>query len=58
MPSAVADRLGELGADLWSMAQSLADGRLAGEQATLDAARAQLEAAKTDAADQVDPHTA
>ena len=57
-PSAVADRLAELGAEIWSCALELANGRLATERDALDAARLQLEADKAEAAELADQVTA
>ena len=57
-PSAVADRLVELGAEIWSSALELANGRLATERDALDAARLQLEADKAEAAELADQVTA
>ena len=58
VPPAVADRLAELGAEVWSAALELANGRLATEREALDAARRQLEADKTEAAELADQVTA
>ena len=57
-PPAVADRLAELGAEVWSAALELANGRLATERDALDAARRQLETDKTEAAELADQVTA
>ena len=57
-PTAIAERLGELGADIWSMALELANGRLASEREALEGARIQLEAEKTEAAEMADQVTA
>jgi len=57
-PSAVADRLAELGAKIWSSALELANGRLAIEREALEAARLQLEADKAEAAELADQVTA
>jgi len=57
-PSAVADRLAELGAEIWSSALELANGRLATEREALEAARLQLEADKAEAAELADQVTA
>jgi len=57
-PSAVADRLAELGAEIWSSALELANGRLAIEREALEAARLQLEADKAEAAELADQVTA
>ena len=53
-PAAVADRLAELGAEIWSSALELANGRLATERDALEAARLQLEADKLEAAELAD----
>ena len=53
-PSAVADRLAELGAEIWTSALELANGRLATEREALDAARLQLEDDKLEAAELAD----
>lgn len=53
-PPAIAERLGELGADIWSMALTLANGRLTGEREALEAARVLLEAEKSEAAELAD----
>jgi len=57
-PSAVADRLAEFGAEIWSSALELANGRLATEREALEAARLQLEADKAEAAELADQVTA
>jgi len=57
-PCAVADRLAELGAEIWSSALELANGRLATERDALEAARQQLEADKAEAAELADQVTA
>ena len=57
-PSAVADRLTELGTEIWSAALELANGRLATEREALEAARLQLEADKAEAAELADQVTA
>ena len=57
-PSAVANRLAELGAEIWSSALELANGRLATERESLETARLQLEWALKDfEADRVDKAT-
>ena len=56
-PSAVADRLAELGTEIWSSALELANGRLATEREALEAARLQLEADKAEAAELADQVT-
>ena len=57
-PPSITDRLGELGADIWSMALELANGRLASEREALEAARVQLEAETAEAAEMADQVTA
>ena len=57
VPTAIGERLGELGADIWSMALELANGRLASEREALEAARVQLEAEKAEAAEMADQVT-
>ena len=57
-PTVIAERLNELGADIWSMALELANGRLASERETLERARIQLEAEKAEAAEMADLVTA
>ena len=56
-PSMVAERLGELGTEIWSAALELANGRLAGEREALEAARLQLESDKAEAAELADQVT-
>ncbi len=56
-PTAVADRLTEFGAEIWSLALKLANARLAAERESLDAARVQLEAEKQEAAELADQVT-
>ncbi|WP_338716514.1 DNA-binding protein (plasmid) [Raoultella ornithinolytica] len=48
-PQAVADRLAELGSDLWTIALDLANARLAVEREGLEKARAELEADRAEA---------
>jgi len=57
-PSVVADRLAELGTEIWSSALELANGRLATEREALETARLQLEADKAEAAELADQVTA
>ncbi len=57
-PPAVADRLAELGTEIWSCALELANGRLAAEREALEAARLQLETDKAEAAELADQVTA
>ncbi|WP_322075514.1 DNA-binding protein [Burkholderia cenocepacia] len=56
-PQAIADRLGELGVELWAVALDLANGRLATEREALEAARVELEAARQEAAELADQLT-
>lgn len=53
-PQAVLDTLETLGAEVWAVALDLATARLAGERETLATARAEMEAARRDAADLAD----
>jgi hypothetical protein len=53
-PPAIAERLVELGADIWAAALELANGRLTAEREALDAARAQMEAESAEAAELAD----
>ena len=57
-PSAVADRLAELGSEIWTSALELANGRLVTEREALEAARLHLEADKAEAAELADQVTA
>ena len=57
-PSMVAERLTELGAELWSAALELANARLDSEREALEAARLQLESDKAEAAELADQVTA
>ena len=57
-PSAVADRLAELGSEIWTSALELANGRLVTEREALEAARLHLEADKAEAAVLADQVTA
>ena len=57
-PPAVAERLAELGAELWAAALELANGRLAAEREALETLRIQLEAEKVEAAELADQVTA
>lgn len=57
-PSAVADRLTELGSEIWTSALELANGRLVTEREALEAARLHLEADKAEAAELADQVTA
>ena len=50
----MAERLAELGAEIWTSALELANGRLATEREALEAARLQLEADKLEAAELAD----
>ena len=53
-PQAVADRLAELGSDLWTIALDLANARLAAEREGLEKARAELEADRAEATELAD----
>ena len=53
-PQAVADRLQELGAEVWSVALGIANERLAAERAALDEMRVKLEAQQQEAAELAD----
>lgn len=53
-PQAVADRLAEVGAEVWSIALELANARLAAEREALDKARADLEADRAEATELAD----
>ena len=53
-PQTVIDLLSGLGAEVWSAALTLANGRLASERTALEEARVQLEAEKTEAAELAD----
>ncbi len=53
-PQAIADRLAELGAEVWTVALELASGRLAVEREALEAARAEMEAVRIEAAELAD----
>ncbi|WP_241165950.1 DNA-binding protein, partial [Serratia marcescens] len=53
-PQAVADRLAELGADVWAVALDLANARLAVEREALEKARAELEADRNEATELAD----
>ena len=57
-PSMVAERLTELGAELWSAALELANARLDSEREALEVARLQLESDKAEAAELADQVTA
>lgn len=57
-PSAVADRLAELGSEIWTSALELANDRLVTEREALEAARLHLEAEKAEAAELADQVTA
>lgn len=48
-PQAVAERLAELGAEVWAIALELANGRLAAEREALEKARADMESAQAEA---------
>lgn len=53
-PPVMAERLTEFGAELWALALELANGRLAAEREGLEAARAQIETEKAEAAELAD----
>ena len=53
-PQAVADRVAELGSDLWTIALDLANARLAVEREGLEKARAELEADRAEATELAD----
>ena len=53
-PPALAQRLDEVGAEIWSGALELANGRLASERTALEGARLQLQADKAEAAEMAD----
>lgn len=53
-PQAVADRLAEVGAEVWSIALELANARFAAEREALDKARADLEADRAEATELAD----
>lgn len=57
-PPTVADRLAELGSEIWTSALELANGRLVTEREALEAARLDLEADKAEAAELADQVTA
>lgn len=56
-PQAVADRLAELGAEVWAAALDLANARLASEREALDEARAEADAARVEAMELADQLT-
>ncbi len=53
-PQAVADRLAEAGAEIWSLALELANARLASEREALEQARQEAEQARREAAELAD----
>lgn len=53
-PQAVAERLAELGGEIWAAALELANGRLAAEREALEKAKSQYEAEKAEAAELAD----
>jgi len=57
-PQALAERITELGMDIWAVALDLANGRLAAEREALDVVRGQLETEKQEAAELADQVTA
>ncbi len=56
-PQAVADRLAEAGAEIWSLALELANARLASEREALEQARQEAEQARREAAELADQLT-
>ena len=57
-PQVVAERLTEIGGEIWRLALELANGRLESERENLEAIRAQIESEKTEAAELADQVTA
>jgi len=57
-PQALAERITELGMDIWAVALDLANGRLAAEREALEVVRGQLETEKQEAAELADQVTA
>ena len=57
-PNGIAERLTEFGTEVWAFALELANGRLAAERESLEAARVELEAEKQEAAELADQVTA
>lgn len=53
-PAAVTDRMGELAAEVWAIAQGMANDRLQSEREALDAARSEMERAQAEAAELAD----
>jgi chromosome segregation ATPase len=53
-PQIITDRLAAFGAELWAVAQEMATSRLTTEREALEAARAELEAARVEATDLAD----
>ena len=53
-PQAVADRLAEVGAELWAIALELANARLSSEREALEKARSDMEAAQAEATELAD----
>lgn len=53
-PQALADRMAEVGADIWAMALDLANARLAAEREALEKARTELEADRAEATELAD----
>lgn len=58
LPQVVADRLAEVGADIWSVALGLANSRLASELESLEKARADMRAVQSEATELADELTA
>lgn len=57
-PHPITERIGELGAEIWSLAVDLANKRLAVDREALETTRLELEAGKTEAAELADQVTA
>ena len=53
-PAAVAERMAEVAGEVWSIAQGMANDRLASEREALDAARQEMEQAQAEAAELAD----
>lgn len=54
VPQAIADRLSELGVEVWAVALDMANSRLAAERESLEHARAELEVERTEATELAD----
>lgn len=57
-PQTITDKLAELGVDVWAVALDMANNRLAAEREALEVARAEMEAARQEAAELADQLTA